>query len=248
MATTTNYGWTTPDDTALVKDGAAAIRTLGSSVDSTLKTQIDNTVASSIQKTLTSTTGDIIYASGANTPARLGIGSSGQLLTVSGGLPAWTTPTSGGLTLLSTTSLSGTSTSITGISGSYKNLQIIVQGTQVSANAQLFIKFNATNITCSNVGAIGTTLGNGTQVGALGCDVQLTAGRIGTYTLNVYNYANTSYNKTFSGAGGIVTLATNGAFYCGDIQTTSAITSIQVTTLAGTSSYTAGQVLIYGVN
>ena len=37
MATTTNYGWTTPDDTALVKDGAAAIRTLGTSVDTTTK-------------------------------------------------------------------------------------------------------------------------------------------------------------------------------------------------------------------
>lgn len=34
MATTTNYGWTTPDDTSLVKDGAAAIRSLGSAVDS----------------------------------------------------------------------------------------------------------------------------------------------------------------------------------------------------------------------
>jgi hypothetical protein len=33
MATTTNYGWTTPDDTDLVKDGAAAIRTLGQNID-----------------------------------------------------------------------------------------------------------------------------------------------------------------------------------------------------------------------
>lgn len=33
MATTTNFNWSTPDDTALVKDGAAAIRTLGSSID-----------------------------------------------------------------------------------------------------------------------------------------------------------------------------------------------------------------------
>jgi hypothetical protein len=38
MATTTNYGWTTPDDTSLVKDGASAIRTLGSSVDGTVFT------------------------------------------------------------------------------------------------------------------------------------------------------------------------------------------------------------------
>ena len=36
MATTTNYSWSTPDDTALVKDGASAIRTLGSSIDTTL--------------------------------------------------------------------------------------------------------------------------------------------------------------------------------------------------------------------
>jgi hypothetical protein len=40
MATTTNYSWSTPDDTALVKDGASAIRTLGSSVDSTLYTAL----------------------------------------------------------------------------------------------------------------------------------------------------------------------------------------------------------------
>jgi hypothetical protein len=33
MATTTNYAWETPDDTDLVKDGAAAIRTLGQSID-----------------------------------------------------------------------------------------------------------------------------------------------------------------------------------------------------------------------
>jgi hypothetical protein len=36
MATTTNYGWTTPDDTDLVKNGASAIRSLGTSVDTAL--------------------------------------------------------------------------------------------------------------------------------------------------------------------------------------------------------------------
>jgi hypothetical protein len=38
MATTTNYGWTTPDNTAYVKDGASAIRSLGSAIDTTLGT------------------------------------------------------------------------------------------------------------------------------------------------------------------------------------------------------------------
>jgi len=36
MATTTNYNWSTPDDTSLIKDGAAAIRTLGSAIDTSL--------------------------------------------------------------------------------------------------------------------------------------------------------------------------------------------------------------------
>jgi hypothetical protein len=33
MATTTNNGWETPDDTDLVKDGALAMRTLGNGID-----------------------------------------------------------------------------------------------------------------------------------------------------------------------------------------------------------------------
>jgi hypothetical protein len=40
------------------------------------------------------TTGDTIYSSSGSTPARLGIGTSGQVLSVSAGLPAWTTPAS----------------------------------------------------------------------------------------------------------------------------------------------------------
>jgi hypothetical protein len=43
MATTTNYSWSTPDNTGLVKDGAANIRTLGSSVDTTLFTALGGT-------------------------------------------------------------------------------------------------------------------------------------------------------------------------------------------------------------
>jgi hypothetical protein len=82
MATTTNYGWTTPDDTALVKDGASAIRSLGTSVDTTTKNLNPST-----------TLGDIEYRSStANTNTRLGIGTTGQILTVAGGVPSWATP------------------------------------------------------------------------------------------------------------------------------------------------------------
>jgi len=81
MATTTNYGWTTPDDTALVKDGAAAIRTLGSSVDTTTKNLNPET-----------TLGDMSFRSStSNVNTRIPIGSSGQHLTVVAGVPAWAT-------------------------------------------------------------------------------------------------------------------------------------------------------------
>jgi hypothetical protein len=47
----------------------------------------------SVLKSVGSASGDIIYFSGVSTPARLGIGSSNQILAVSGGLPKWTSPT-----------------------------------------------------------------------------------------------------------------------------------------------------------
>ena len=37
MANTTSFGWETPDNTDLVKDGALAIRTLGESIDTSFK-------------------------------------------------------------------------------------------------------------------------------------------------------------------------------------------------------------------
>jgi hypothetical protein len=91
MATTTNYSWTTPDDTALVKDGAAAIRTLGSSVDTTVKNLNPET-----------TTGAISYRGAtANQKVALPIGTAGQVLKVNSGAtaPEWgtvsTNPTTG---------------------------------------------------------------------------------------------------------------------------------------------------------
>ena len=54
------------------------------------------------------TTGDIIYASGSNTFAKLGIGSTGQILAVSsGGIVEWVSPTTGDITAVNTASNSG---------------------------------------------------------------------------------------------------------------------------------------------
>ena len=90
MANTTNFNWETPDDTDLVKDGAAAIRTLGSSIDTTTKNLNPQT-----------TTGALAYRSAtANVNTALPLGTAGQVLQVNSGAtaPEWTTPASGGFT------------------------------------------------------------------------------------------------------------------------------------------------------
>jgi hypothetical protein len=139
MATTTNYSWETPDDTDLVKDGAAAIRTLGSSIDTTTKALNPST-----------TLGDIEYRSAtANTNTRLGIGTTGQVLTVAGGVPSWATPAGAGGKVLqvimgTTTSSASNSTttyadtnltaSITPSSATSKVLVLVSQGGAVRSN------------------------------------------------------------------------------------------------------------------
>jgi hypothetical protein len=138
MATTTNYGWDTPDDTDLVKDGAAAIRTLGSSVDTTTKALNPST-----------TEGDIEYRSAtANTNTRLAIGTAGQVLTVNSGAdaPEWATSSSGGMTLLSTTTLSGATVTISSIDQTYKSLVMFIYGvTNATADGEFICKINTSN-------------------------------------------------------------------------------------------------------
>jgi len=103
MPTTSNFGWTTPADTDLVKDGAAAIRTLGNGIDTSFldlkggttgqvlskasNTDLDfSWVAAddvdAIQKSLIDAEGDLIVGDAADAVQRLAIGSNGNVLTV----------------------------------------------------------------------------------------------------------------------------------------------------------------------
>jgi len=78
---TTNYSFQMPTATDLVTDLPADFEVFGQAVDTRIKALNPNT-----------TLGDLNYGSAtANTNTRLPIGTNGQVLAVSGGVPAWTT-------------------------------------------------------------------------------------------------------------------------------------------------------------
>lgn len=138
MATTTNYAWETPDDTDLVKDGAAAIRTLGSSIDTTTKALNPST-----------TLGDIEYRSAtANTNTRLGIGTTGQVLTVAGGVPSWATPAGGGKVLQVV--FGSTATETASSTSTFVDTNLTATITPTSATSQILVLVSQNSVAKNN--------------------------------------------------------------------------------------------------
>ena len=216
MATTTNFGWETPDDTDLVKDGAAAIRTALGGVDTSFvdlkggttgqvlakasNTDLDfvwSADAAGMTNPMT-TTGDTIYSSSGSTPARLGVGSSGQVLTVSGGVPTWATPASGSMTELASGSMSSTAVSLTSISGSYQDLVLVVYSpTWATANDDLAIRVN--NDTGSNYLTSRTTSSTTNTLAYISGGQQVYNQANSIYITYFEQYANTSAYKQIHG-------------------------------------------------
>ncbi len=151
----------------------------------------------------------------------------------------------GGMTLLSTTALSGTSTDITGISQSYTNLFIYIPRLTFNASADLAFLTGDTTFSATfylNRIANGTTTfqdGIGQiRSGISGTDVQGIA-----ILINGYSQSNrkTGYATVHTQAGGLSTI--NFA----DWNSTGGIERIRFTSVAGTSTFSSGTVSIYGV-
>lgn len=114
MATTTNFGWSTPDNTGYVKDGALAIRTLGSAIDTSMVDLKGGTSGQYLQK-----------ASGTDMDF--------QWVNVSAS--PWSY-------IGSVNSTSGTSVSFTGLGGTYKQLLLTFTNVVISANATILFRLN----------------------------------------------------------------------------------------------------------
>lgn len=276
MANTTNFNWETPDDTDLVKDGAAAIRTLGNSIDTSFvdlkggttgqvlskasNTDLDFTWvaqddSNAIQNALLTTTGDTIYASSASTPARLGIGSSGQVLTVSGGVPTWATPSAGeGWTQVSTGSTtSGSALNLSSLT-TYGRYKLLFNAVTVASGPVAFqVRFNSdsgTNYDYDLIRQVGsTTSGAGafsaTQSHADNIYLD-TIANTSYLSIEIHGCRSTTAYKRFQNHFGVLNnagAATN-IFSSGIYKSNSAVTSINIS--LSSSSFAAGTYYLYG--
>jgi hypothetical protein len=88
----------------IAHSSGATVKHVLTSDDLTFYTTGVATANAAVPKTTLTTTGDTFYASAANTPARLAIGSTGQVLTVAAGIQSWATPKTLKLTINAKTS------------------------------------------------------------------------------------------------------------------------------------------------
>jgi hypothetical protein len=238
---TTNYGFVLPTSTDLVTDLPADFDVALQGVDTRLKALQPG-----------STLGDLAYSSAtANTNTRLGIGSTGQVLTVAGGVPSWSS--AGGMTLISTTTLTGASVTLSSISSSYTNLLVVIRNYKPSNDGgNIYFRVNGDN--GANRYQINTwTAANGTKT--FGADAWILANNndnsvaTGYLQINFPDYANTSTWKVIDGYGySVDSGTTTSAYYnsfTGAYNQIGAISSMEFIQSGGT--FTSGTVLLYGV-
>ena len=294
MATTTNYGWDTPDDTDLVKDGAAAIRTLGSSIDTTTKNlNPETTLGDLAYRSATAnvktrlalgTAGQVLRVnSGGNAPewattadqtplttkgdvftfdtadARLGVGANGTVLTADSaeatGLK-WAAPAAGGMTLISTTTLSGSSITLTSIPQTFKDLRIIVRNFRpstatnrynVRVNGDTGTRYKKDLYLATSPNSNITFSGTSWELEDRAATSTGASEAYGDFTLP--DYTNTTTWKMIWGFSFVnnTTTPTNFNFnnYMSIYNQTPAITSLDI--FASTGTFTSGEVLLYGV-
>lgn len=197
------------------------------------------------------TKGDLYGYSTAD--ARIAVGTNGTVLTADSTAAtgvAWATGS--GMTSLATGSLSGSSISITSISGSYNSLRLVVMNWRPSgANTNLLMQVNVDTGT-NYVSEAGYTFA--TDASAAATSMRVTGGTsattdTGQLVIDIPNYASTAVWKFIQGAGyttpGSGATTTRTAWVNGIWTSTVAISSIQLLPSAGTHS--AGTYTLYGV-
>lgn len=233
MATTTNFSWTTPDDTSLVKDGAAAIRSLGSAIDTSMMDLKGGTTGQTLTKN-SNTDMDFVWAAS-------GSGKNYSLLNAGG------------------TALTGATTiTVSGISGIDSLLIFVFEAGSANAQSSMTIRLNSDSGTNYARGGIlntgGSTFGTGTldTTGATNGTSLLLARMSNTASSKVNGFVkvdgcNASGVKIFNSAGSAENQSATGTqqFVLGGVWNNSATVS-SVSIISSTGNFDEGTIYIYG--
>jgi hypothetical protein len=197
--------------------------------------------------------GDLVPGTGADTFARLAVGANNTVLTADSaeatGLK-WATVAAGGMTQISTTSLTGSSTTISSIPSTYVNLYLAIKNVSVSSTTSVNMRFNGNTSGVygwSYLGA-GQSLGGNsdTSIYFLGNYIYASgSSSANSIGVNIFNYTNsisscnygmlsyTNSNEYRGGSGG------------GGADVGAAISSI--TLFPGGQTFSSGTATLYGV-
>jgi hypothetical protein len=276
MATTTpNFGWSVPTSTDLVKDGATAIETLGDSIDASLvdlkggttgqvlskasNTDMDfswvaQDDSNAIQNAIVDAKGDLIAATAADTPARLAVGTNGQVLTADStaatGLK-WATPASSaaGLTLVVAQTIGTSVSSVTvtnAFSTTYDDYLVIVSGGTATGSGTLTLKLGAATTGYYETQIYATYTSSTVSNYSQSNTSAFSFGRVSTAALNGYGIVSSPYLTKRT-----VLWGTSSATVTGDSSGTTTgmldnATSYTDLVIGSGSSMTGGTIRVYG--
>jgi len=244
-----------------LSDSTSSTSTTLAATANAVKTTYDLANGAIAKSTIT-TKGDLIVGTGSGTFVRQGVGTNGQVLTadsVEADGVKWATPAAAtvGFTLLSTTGLSGSTTTISGISGQQSLLLLISGATSATASCSMTLQFNSD--TAGNYGWTGQYITgasswsvNNVLSNANPGDTEIPFGRGstgGTYmdgTISITGCNSTSSKIYTFTAGGAVSGGNNQRSYAGGgfYKGTSTISSINVKCSGGT--FNGGTAYLYG--
>lgn len=247
---------TTQSGAVQLSDSTSSTSTTLAATANAVKTTYDLANAA-VPKSIVDAKGDIIAATAADTVARLAVGTNGQVLTADSaeatGLK-WASGASGGMTLISTGSMSGASVSVSVPTG-YVNVMWIVQGATLSSSDQIFFRINGNT---SGVYQSSYTTRQGTGSGQnyvsfnnnstqLLIDGTCTSGSDINFVFQVFNVDTTAQHAFSLASNWVSGLGESQQNWVGKYSATGAITSLSVSRYGGSATFNAGTYYLYGV-